>query len=100
MDIQKLITMGKMEKDVTYDEITFHLVTPTSDELSRITDNVDLLAAFIVKIGDKEFVKGEDKEGLKTVLRSMQGVLIGNLVKKAAALMEQQDKTIEGMSKK
>jgi hypothetical protein len=100
MDVNKLITMGRLEKDVTYDGITFHLVTPSADELSKMTDNIDLIAAFITKIGDKEFNSAEEKEGLRTVLKSMQGVVIGNLVKKAGELIDQQAKVIEGMSKK
>lgn len=100
MDIQKLITMGKLETDVTYQGITFHLVTPSSDDLNKVNDNIDLLAAFITKIGDKEFVTSEDKDGLRVVLKSMQGVVIGNLIKQAGALMDEQTKLVDDMSKK
>jgi len=100
MDIQKLVTMGKLEKDITYEGVTFHLATPTSHELSSVNDNVDMLVAFIVKIGDKSFASQEDKEGLGTILRSMQGVMVGSLSKEATNLLEEQSKLIESMSKK
>ena len=100
MDIQKLITMGRLTKTVVYDGIAFEMSTPATDNINDINDNLDLLCVFITKIGDKEFSTPEDKVGLKVVLKQMQGVVVHSLVKKAGEMIEQQTELVEGITKK
>jgi len=92
MDIQKLITMGRLECDHELSGVLFHITTPSADDVTKITNNVELLTACITKIDDKLFVTAKDREGLRTVLKGMQGAVIKNLAERADALIIEQSK--------
>jgi hypothetical protein len=92
MDIQKLITMGRLEREYELNGVTFHMVTPSADSITKITNNIELLTACITKIDDKQFLTDKDRDGLRTVLKSMQGAVIKNLADYADAMITEQGK--------
>jgi len=100
MEIAELITLGRLSKQVRYGNVTIHLTTPSSDDVEKAKDNIDLVSLFITKINDKTFDTKEEKEGLKSTLKSMQSAVVGNVVQKCTDLLKEQESLIEEMSKK
>ena len=96
MDIQRLITMGKLECDFDLNGVVFHMVTPTADEVAKVNDNIDLLAVCI-KAVDKEPCGPED---VRAALKPMQGAIVGRLTTRLTDLITEQGALVDNLPKK
>jgi len=99
MDINKLITAGKLSKKVKIGEFNFYFETPSSmNVVANLTDSVSLLAQFIVGIEDEEYRTPDQKIKLKELLSKMQNGIINKLSGIANDLGTEQASAVEGMT--
>jgi len=100
MDIQKLITMGKLECDFDIDGTVFHMVTPTADEIEKVVSGTDLLTVCITQIDDRKFVEAKDKAELRNILGSAQGAIMGRVTIRLTDLITEQGTIVDNLPKK
>lgn len=113
MDLTALITTGKIEKDVTLGEYTFHLETPQVKNITGADANIDVAISMTTRItrnfkneeGERktetnEFTTPEAKKILREKLFEVQGGVLSWLVNQCDAVAKEQNDAIEALSKK
>lgn len=105
VDLNKLITVGKIEKEVTINDLTIHLETPTANNGKDIQNGVDMVTACVSKITDNttgksdEYLTPEQKKILHEKLGPMQGGLISFLFNECTEIATKQQEVIDQLKK-
>lgn len=105
VDLNKLITTGKIEKEVTFGDLTIYMQTPSANDAKGVEDNVGMVAACIAKIADNatgksdEYSTPEQKKLLVEKLGPMQGGLISVLLNECTAISNKQEEVINNLKK-
>lgn len=97
MDIHKLLTVGKIERVVTINELEIHLATPSMRNVKVDMDPHDMVSQYIVRIGQDDYFTPEKKKDLAVQLREMQVGLITGLANACGEMNKEQDDIIKGM---
>lgn len=105
VDLNKLIAIGKIEKDVTFGDLTLHLETPTANAGKDIKDNTDMVAACVSRITDNstgktdQYTTPEQKKILVEKLGPVQGGLISFLIAECTEIANKQQEVIDNLKK-
>ena len=106
MDIARLITLGKIDRTVVLEGITFKLVTHQFKDMEsaiiegKVPDPIKLLCSSIEQIDDEVFETPEQKARLLDILKQMQGAAIAKLLEIASGLVDEQNKAMGGLLSK
>ena len=97
MDTQKLVMIGKINRDLTVLGITIKLSTPAMGLISTEADAMTNLAQFVEQIDDKVYSAPETKLEVVRLLRQLQPGVVAKIAEVCNKMTEEQNHAIEGM---
>lgn len=97
MDVQSLITLGKLSRTITVGKVKFVLTTPTMKTVTQGMDRHDYMSEFVESIDGEPCDTIDKKKAIADIFRNMQAGVVAKVMDVINAMNEEQGGLVKEM---